>query len=212
MRTSGRVLVVMVVAAASGLVACQGRSPAAPEPASAATTAAHIQGDASVVIARGSLDITSRTEERLNIGSHDPERFSWKGELTEGRNPLELIDVGVPGATVSIAGQWAGVSLSFTTLTWGKTTYSRVGGNNEPTAGQFDVEGTVTLPLYTGQTTARVSTPFALLNTFFMAPDLQLQLSGGGTATVWLSWVPIPLNGLPDGYWRVTRIVYRFDH
>ena len=196
------------------VVGCEaGGSPVAPRAAGVA--ASRVEGDQlRVDVDRGSLDITSRTDERLNIGSHGP-RFSWKGELTEGANPLDLLDVGVPGATVSINGTWSGDSLRFTTLVCDKVTYTDVG---ETSAGQLQVVGTAALPLHRGQPTEKVTTTFSLANTFFGTSDpqagtsVQLQLSGSGTATVFLDWVPIPVTGLPDGYWKISRIVYRFDH
>ena len=82
MRTFG---IGCLLTAALSLLGCEaGRSPAAPEAAGAA--ASRVEGDQlRVEVDRGALDITSRTDERLNIGSHGP-KFSWKGELTEGLN------------------------------------------------------------------------------------------------------------------------------
>jgi hypothetical protein len=48
---------------------------------------------------------------------------------------------------------------------------------------------------------------------------LDLRLTGGGRTIVTLEWVPIPVQGdgtpeyptLPDGYWTLTHITYRFE-
>src|SRR5689334_21312308 len=124
-------------------IACEAaRSPAAPtepavatsadaeQPASAAARApdAPMTGVIPVAVARGSLDIASRYDATLNIGSRDPARFSWKGQLSDGWSPFDRIDVGVPGRPVSIDAMWVGLSLDHTSLTWGKTTYTRIGG------------------------------------------------------------------------------------
>jgi hypothetical protein len=43
-----------------------------------------------VAITRGSLDIASRYDAKLSVGSHDPARFYWRGQLYEGWNPADI--------------------------------------------------------------------------------------------------------------------------
>ncbi len=210
----------LAIVAALTLVGCEaGRSPVTPEPEISNTAAARAEGGADpmqVVIERGSLDITGRYDNKLNIGTSDPARFSWKGELTEGNNPIARVTIGVPGEAALIEGSWSGGELSNTLVTWGKKqTFAQAGGNLSPSAGVFHVLGTVMLPLYSGQPSAKVTTPFALDgNTHLTVYDpspLQLWFTGSGTATVFLMWVPVWLNDAhPDGYWQFSRIVYRF--
>ena len=143
----------LAIVAALTLVGCEaGRSPVTPEPEISNTAAARAEGGADpmqVVIERGSLDITGRYDNKLNIGTSDPARFSWKGELTEGNNPIARVTIGVPGEAALIEGSWSGGELSNTLVTWGKKqTFAQAGGNLSPSAGVFHVLGTVMLPLY----------------------------------------------------------------
>jgi hypothetical protein len=201
---------------------------AAPVTVIAASTKPDVpaSGIVAVPIAHGSLDISTRYDAALNIGSNDPTQFSWKGQLVEGWSPFDRLDVGIPGRTVPADANWVGLSLSGTTVKWGKTTYTRVGALDATTGGVFHVVGSVTLPLYRGQRSDKAVGTFTASPpteySFFTAWDgtqLELRPQGGGKVTMSLEWVPIPLEGdgtpdhpdLPDGYWQVARVSYRFE-
>jgi hypothetical protein len=195
------------------------RSPAAPSAAAAPAVAPHVEANAAVRIAidRGTFDL-SRFENTLAIFANErSNKLTWTGSVSEGLNPIGLQCPCAPGTTVSITTNWAGLSLAGTTLTWGGVTYTNIGGLQENTGGQFQLVADIVMPAYRGQSTDRVRTTFTTMDTFFIVSDpdspLRLDLSGGGTATAWLTWRPIPLPPiLPDGYWDITRVVYKFKH
>ena len=227
----------LAMVAAMAFVGCDAaRGPAAPSdapdlsgpagvgesPASvAAASRVPPSGVVPVTIARGALEIASRYDARLNIGSHDPARFSWKGQLYEGWNPFDTMAVGVPGAVTPVDAMWIGLALNSTTVTWDKTSYTHIGGLTSNTGGVLHFVGSVTLPRYSGQASAKATGTFTIASAEYpsiftvsgqpSSEELQLQLTGTGTATMMLDWVPDPLPGLPAGYWRLNRVVYRFD-
>jgi hypothetical protein len=223
MRANKSMWVVGMTASMASVCAVSGceanRSPAAPNAVAAATVAPHVQANVAVrvVIDRGTFDL-SQTDNTLAIFANErSNKFSWTGTVSEGLNPLTLQCPCAPGATVSIHTNWAGLSLAATTLTWGGVTYTNIGGLEENTGGQFQLVADIVMPPYRGQRTDRVRTTFTMSDTFFTVADpdspLRLDLSGGGTATAWLTWRPVPLPpALPDGFWDITRVVYKFKH
>jgi hypothetical protein len=221
MRASRCTWVVGLLAAVSGVGGCEaGRSAVTPS-AVAVSAAPRVEAENGVAIDidRGTFDITSRSATDLAIFANEHStKFVWKGTLTEGVSPLDLQCPCAPGATVSIQTNWAGLSLSNSTLTWDGVTYTNIGGAQENTGGQFQLLGNIVMPPYRGQTTARVRTTFTMVDSFFTASPpppnspLRLNLTGGGTATAWLTWRPIPVTDLPQGYWEITRVLYKFKH
>jgi len=217
----------LVMSAGFASVGCEAaRAPAAPSEAAelsspAVVTGVPTSGVVPVAIARGSLDIASRYDAKLSVGSHDPARLSWRGQLYDGWTPFDRMTVGVPGATEPVDAMWIGLALNSTTLRWGKTTYAHIGGLTSNSGGVLHAVGSVTLPPYTGQTTAKATGTFTIspaeYPSVFTAHDpqapqaLELRLTGTGIATMFLEWVPGALPNLPDGYWHLSRVVYRFD-
>jgi hypothetical protein len=107
----------------------------------------------------------------------------------------------VPGATVTLHGEWAGLDLAGG-LVWRGATYPAVSGGLMTLTGQF------VAPPHGGDV-ATITVPFAL--TGFVQPeelaDL-LPVEGSGTATLELVWDTSFGNG---GTWAIIRSRYEFN-
>jgi hypothetical protein len=211
-----------VLVAALSVCGCEaGRTPSAPSAvAESAEPRIEAENLVQVAIDRGTFEITSRPSTDLAIFANDhSKKLAWTGTVSEGNNPLEAQSPAPAGTTVSLGTTWSGISLATTTLTWAGVTYTNIGGAQANTGGVFELHGNFVMPPYKGQATTHVTTPFTVGDTMFFVYDpqpegaLQLYLTGGGTATVWLTWVPTPAPpSLPQGYWWMTRVLYKFKH
>jgi hypothetical protein len=118
----------------------------------------------------------------------------------------------LPGAPLSIDGNWIGVDLRGTTVGVGPVvtldgaTYTHVGELTSPSDSVLQVDGSLVLPSIVSAS-AVVTAPFQL--DYFFSPDGGLfpmtQFSGSGIATVSLADEPFVNDGQA---WRVTRVRY----
>jgi hypothetical protein len=106
----------------------------------------------------------------------------------------------VPGAMVTLHGEWAGLDLAGG-LVWRGTTYPAIEGGLMTLTGQF------VAPPHGGDM-ATITVPFVL--TGFVEPELDeiLPVEGSGTATLELVWDTSFGNG---GTWAILRSRYEFN-
>ena len=241
MRTIGWLGLVVLV------VGCSSKSPEAPSPvgvsgpagvgesegALSKKPAVPASGTVDLQDMAGTLDVTGRYENTVQLRAHEAlvseegvaavrvnAKFRWSGTFVEGYTPFDVLDVGEPGGTVNLNSGWNGIGCSNTTLEWDKRTITKIGSAMSYDGCSVEFIGTVTLPKWTGQTTATASgeaqmgDPQSNIRSalYLSDPKFTINLRAIGTVTVTLAWVPIPVTGLPDGYWRLTRVTYRFGH
>ncbi len=161
-----------------------------------------------ITVTSGSVIIASGIAPPGTVSVHGTDGFSFVAGLNGTGLPLATgCGPGTPcgpGATLPLAASWSGLDIRNGVVTLDGVTYTDVGGLNSPNQLVFNLLGTATAPSFNGAQSATVTAPFTLSG-FFVSPNGQANLLGGGLATLMLD-----RNAASPDSWNYDGIRYDF--